>query len=224
MSRERHSCRAQHGPSKLGPVFACDRIERFVSLPKPHTLYIIMCTARFLYYFSVYVNLFKELFSFVAIRRISEKRVQRYRLFRYPPNISRIIFHFSAIVDLGQGERGGEMDIIDGIDWIDRIDRGDIIDGGDEADDIDRIDKIDIIDIIDGGVAEMQAGSRPALAKWSIVITLKRRCLYGGKATVLRQEGNHLTAQWQWRYYGEPKPKDCTGKDGLAGRGKALPN
>ena len=50
-----------------------------------------MCTTRFLYYFSVYVNLFKELFLF-ANRCISEKRVQRYRLFQYPPNISAIIF------------------------------------------------------------------------------------------------------------------------------------
>ena len=28
-----------------------------------HPIYNIMCTARFLYYFSVYVSLFKELFS-----------------------------------------------------------------------------------------------------------------------------------------------------------------
>ena len=51
-----------------------------------------MCTTRFLYYFSVYVNLFKELFLYVACRCISEKRVQRYGLFQYPPNIFGIIF------------------------------------------------------------------------------------------------------------------------------------
>ncbi len=62
-----------------------------------------MCTARFLYYFSVYVNLFKELFQF-ANRCISEKRVQRYRLFRYPPNISRIIFEKCWIIDLYQAK------------------------------------------------------------------------------------------------------------------------
>ena len=40
------------------------RIERFVfSTQAAYTIYYIMCTARFLYYFSVYVNLFKELFS-----------------------------------------------------------------------------------------------------------------------------------------------------------------
>ena len=50
-----------------------------------------MCTTRFLYYFSVYVNLFKELLFSVANRRISGKRVQRYRVFQYPPNISTII-------------------------------------------------------------------------------------------------------------------------------------
>ena len=60
----------------------------------------------FLYYFSVYVNLFKELFSFVANRCISEKRVQRYRLFQYPPNISAIIFQKRWIFDVDQAERG----------------------------------------------------------------------------------------------------------------------
>ena len=60
----------------------------------------------FLYYFSVYVNLFKELFSFVANRCISEKRVQRYRLFQYSPNISAIIFQKRWIFDVDQAERG----------------------------------------------------------------------------------------------------------------------
>ena len=64
-----------------------------------------MCTTRFLYYFSVYVNLFKELFLYVACRCISEKRVQRYRLFRYPPNISRIIFQKCLIIDLYQVDK-----------------------------------------------------------------------------------------------------------------------
>ena len=62
----------------------------------------------FLYYFSVYVNLFKELFSFVANRCISEKRVQRYRLFQYPPNISAIIFQKRWIFDVDQAERGAQ--------------------------------------------------------------------------------------------------------------------
>ena len=53
-----------------------------------------MCTTRFLYYFSVYVNLLKELLSFVANRRISGKRVQRYKLFQYLPNISPTFFFF----------------------------------------------------------------------------------------------------------------------------------
>ena len=60
----------------------------------------------FLYYFSVYVNLFKELFSFVANRCISEKRVQRYRLFQYPPNISAIIFQKRWIFDIDQAGKG----------------------------------------------------------------------------------------------------------------------
>ncbi len=60
----------------------------------------------FLYYFSVYVNLFKELFSFVANRCISEKRVQRYRLFQYPPNISEIIFQKRWIFDVDQAKKG----------------------------------------------------------------------------------------------------------------------
>ena len=62
----------------------------------------------FLYYFSVYVNLFKELFSFVANRCISEKRVQRYRLFQYPPNISAIIFQKRWIFDVDQVKRGAQ--------------------------------------------------------------------------------------------------------------------
>jgi hypothetical protein len=62
----------------------------------------------FLYYFSVYVNLFKELFSFVANRCISEKRVQRYRFFQYPPNISEIIFQKRWIFDAYQAERGAQ--------------------------------------------------------------------------------------------------------------------
>ena len=56
-----------------------------------------MCTTRFLYYFSVYVNLLKELLSFVANRRISGKRVQRYRLLQYLPNISPTFFLFFII-------------------------------------------------------------------------------------------------------------------------------
>ena len=60
----------------------------------------------FLYYFSVYVNLFKELFSFVANRCISEKRVQRYRLFQCPPNISAIIFQKRWIFDIDQAGKG----------------------------------------------------------------------------------------------------------------------
>ena len=65
-----------------------------------------MCTARFLYYFSVYVNLFKELFSLSACRCISEKRVQWYREFQYPPNLSRIIFQKLSIIDMNQGKWG----------------------------------------------------------------------------------------------------------------------
>jgi len=57
-----------------------------------------MCTTRFLYYFSVYVNLLKELLSFVANRRISGKRVQRYRLFQYLPNISPTFFLFFLLL------------------------------------------------------------------------------------------------------------------------------
>ena len=63
-SRRRHSPLGSAWPKQAWPcAHSRGRIERFVFLPKPHTLYIIMCTARFLYYFSVYVNLFKELFS-----------------------------------------------------------------------------------------------------------------------------------------------------------------
>ena len=60
---------------------------------------------RFLYYYSVYVNLFKELFLYVACRCISEKRVQRYRLFQYPPNIFGIIFQKCFKIDVCQAER-----------------------------------------------------------------------------------------------------------------------
>ena len=65
----------------------------------------------------------RTLFSF-ACRRISEKRVQRYRLSGYPPNVFRIIFENRSIIDVNQGleEKKGYIDGIDGIDIIDRID------------------------------------------------------------------------------------------------------
>ena len=54
--------------------------------------------------FSVYVSLSKNSFL-CACRCISEKRVQRYGLFRYPPNISAEKFKISLIIDIYQAER-----------------------------------------------------------------------------------------------------------------------
>ena len=54
--------------------------------------------------FSVYVSLSKNSFL-CACRCISEKRVQRYGLFQYPPNISAEKFKILRIIDLYQAER-----------------------------------------------------------------------------------------------------------------------
>ena len=54
--------------------------------------------------FSVYVSLSKNSFL-CACRCISEKRVQRYGLFQYPPNISAEKFKNCLIIDLNQAER-----------------------------------------------------------------------------------------------------------------------
>ncbi|HCD66035.1 MAG TPA: hypothetical protein DEQ66_07300, partial [Prevotella sp.] len=55
-----------------------------------HALYIIRCNQdRFLYYLSVYLKSFKELFSFVAWEKcISQKRVQKYKLFSKHARVS----------------------------------------------------------------------------------------------------------------------------------------
>ena len=50
--------------SLLKPFIYITRIDRFVSSTQDTYCYM----SRFLYYFSVYVNLFKELFSYHPIR------------------------------------------------------------------------------------------------------------------------------------------------------------
>ena len=69
------------------------KIERFVSSTQFHTLYIIRCRNRFLYYSLLYVIFSKNSFSLLSVFgvcRSSEKRVQRYRFSQYPPNFSKI--------------------------------------------------------------------------------------------------------------------------------------
>ena len=75
-------------PQKQG-----QRIDRFVSFTHP---FDIKPNRRFLYYFSVYVNLFKELFLLLLLPTCQVacfvKRVQRYREFPFQPNVLKIIF------------------------------------------------------------------------------------------------------------------------------------
>ena len=62
-------------------------------LPNSHTLYIIRCRNRFLYYSLLYVIFSKNSFSLLSVFgvcRSSEKRVQRYSFYQYPPNFSKI--------------------------------------------------------------------------------------------------------------------------------------
>ena len=74
------------------PVFNIKLNGSFL-LPNSHTLYIIRCRNRFLYYSLLYVIFSKNSFSLLSVLgvcRSSEKRVQRYSFYQYPPNFSRV--------------------------------------------------------------------------------------------------------------------------------------
>ena len=83
----------RHGPSKLGPAltrgenwtvrfFYPSRIHHILYNVYGSLLVLLLCLCK---------SLQRTLFLF-ANRCISEKRVQRYRLLRYPPNVLAIIF------------------------------------------------------------------------------------------------------------------------------------
>ena len=74
------------------PVFNIKLNGSFL-LPNSHTLYIIRCRNRFLYYSLLYVIFSKNSFSLLSVLgvcRSSEKRVQRYSFYQYPTNFSKI--------------------------------------------------------------------------------------------------------------------------------------
>ena len=74
-------------------LFSILKLNGSFLLPNSHTLYIIRCKNRFLYYSLLYVIFSKNSFSLLSVFgvcRSSEKRVQRYRFSQYPPNFSRV--------------------------------------------------------------------------------------------------------------------------------------
>ena len=74
-------------------LFSILKLNGSFLLPNSHTLYIIRCRNRFLYYSLLYVIFSKNSFSLLSVLgvcRSSEKRVQRYSFYQYPPNFYRV--------------------------------------------------------------------------------------------------------------------------------------
>ena len=74
-------------------LFSILKLNGSFLLPNSHTLYIIRCRNRFLYYSLLYVIFSKNSFSLLSVLgvcRSSEKRVQRYSFYQYPPNFSHV--------------------------------------------------------------------------------------------------------------------------------------
>ena len=117
----------------FGMLFLCHRTRWFIEvflfsilklngsflLPNSYALYIIRCRNRFLYYSLLYVIFSKNSFSLLSVLgvcRSSEKRVQRYSFYQYPPNISSIFLYFPATFSKRLTKREGDtlLNIIEG--------------------------------------------------------------------------------------------------------------
>ena len=94
-------------------LFSILKLNGSFLLPNSHTLYIIRCRNRFLYYSLLYVIFSKNSFSLLSVFgvcRSSEKRVQRYSFYQYPPNFSRVFFEENTqVFVLFDKKRGGHL-------------------------------------------------------------------------------------------------------------------